>query len=117
MICGMSNKTYSEKLKDPRWQRLRLEILQRDDWQCFYCGDKKTTLHVHHVMYIGKDPWDTPPDCLMTLCEDCHSVEHLEFTELEKSLLDTLRMRDRLNFDMIRLINKHTKRLKGIPVD
>lgn len=27
----MENITYSEKLKDPRWERKRLEILRRDD--------------------------------------------------------------------------------------
>ena len=31
---------YSEKLKDPRWQKKRLEILERDNFRCQYCGDK-----------------------------------------------------------------------------
>lgn len=26
-------KTYYEKLKDPRWQRKRLEVMQRDDYE------------------------------------------------------------------------------------
>lgn len=114
---GETKKSYSDKLKDPRWQRLRLEVLQRDDWRCFYCGDTKTTLHVHHAMYLGKDPWDTPADCLMTLCEDCHTVEHLELNELERGLLDAIRMRDRHQFEMIRLFNKFAKRCKGLIVD
>lgn len=65
---------YSEKLRDPRWQKKRLEILERDNWKCSFCGDDKTTLHVHHEEYIGRDPWDAPADSLKAACEDCHSI-------------------------------------------
>jgi hypothetical protein len=68
--------TYSEKLKDPRWQRLRLEIMKRDDFSCQLCGSKTETLHVHHKYYlIGNDPWVYPDESLVTLCEGCHSQE------------------------------------------
>ena len=66
-------KTYSEKLKDPRWQRKRLEIMNRDNFTCHICGDTRTTLHVHHRMYArGCDPWEYPDNHLITLCEKCH---------------------------------------------
>lgn len=66
-------KTYREKLLDPRWQRKRLEILERDQWQCYDCGDDKSTLHVHHRYYVrGREPWDYPNDALVSLCETCH---------------------------------------------
>lgn len=82
--------TYSEKLRDPRWQRKRLEILNRDDFTCRDCGDKDHTLHIHHCLYgRGKEPWEAPADELRTLCEECHeersSIEHdvkLEFSRL-----------------------------------
>jgi 5-methylcytosine-specific restriction endonuclease McrA len=109
-------KTYSEKLKDPRWQKKRLEILQRDNWQCYYCGDTKTTLHVHHEMYLGSNPWDTPDACLTTLCEDCHSIDHIQYTELEKQLLETVRLNNLKDFEMIRMMNRVIKRIKGIKV-
>ena len=67
-------KTYSEKLKDPRWQKKRLEILNRDGFACNICGGTEDTLHVHHAFYSkGKDPWDYPDSILTTLCEDCHT--------------------------------------------
>lgn len=70
----MSN--YSELLKDPRWQKKRLEILQRDEWTCKYCKSDTKILHVHHVKYInGACPWDYPDKYLLTLCEDCHEEE------------------------------------------
>jgi hypothetical protein len=69
--------TYSEKLKDPRWQKKRLEVLQRDGFTCCDCSDTKKTLHVHHKSYSkGRDPWDYPDDNFSTLCEDCHKSRH-----------------------------------------
>jgi hypothetical protein len=62
---------YSEKLRDPRWQRKRLEVMQRDKFTCLACGDKASTLNVHHKQYHG-DPWDAPMPSLETLCEACH---------------------------------------------
>lgn len=74
----MIKKVYSEKLKDPRWQKRRLEIFERDDWRCQNCGDKDNTLHVHHKVYVGSDPWDVPSEFLVTLCEICHEQETLQ---------------------------------------
>lgn len=83
-------RTYAEKLKDPRWQRRRLEILQRDDWKCTSCGDGTRTLHVHHHWYEG-EPWDAPSAALTTLCEDCHAEETEWRQESEECLLRLLR--------------------------
>lgn len=69
----MSN--YSELLKDPRWQKKRLEIFQRDDFTCQECFSTNKTLHVHHIKYVGDFPWETPDLYLLTLCEDCHRLE------------------------------------------
>lgn len=69
----MNKLNYSEKLKDPRWQKKRLEILERDNWTCRGCGGKETTLHVHHIAYLsGIEPWDIPDGFLITLCKTCH---------------------------------------------
>jgi 5-methylcytosine-specific restriction endonuclease McrA len=68
--------TYAEKLRDPRWQKKRLKILERDKWTCLACGSTKKTLEVHHAKYAGEDPWDTPDGFLVTLCGACHGQEH-----------------------------------------
>lgn len=69
----MEKKSYSEKLRDPRWQKKRLEVLERDGWKCTSCGDSEETLNVHHIFYIPKkEPWDMPNGLLITLCENCH---------------------------------------------
>jgi hypothetical protein len=71
----MKNTDYSEKLKNPKWQKKRLEIMKRDKFQCKLCGDTETQLHVHHKEYItGNDPWEYNNGQLITLCEKCHGV-------------------------------------------
>jgi len=68
--------TYVEKLKDPRWQKMRLKILERDDWACQMCFDCESTLHIHHRRYLpNRAPWDYPENILVTLCEACHEYE------------------------------------------
>jgi HNH endonuclease len=65
--------TYIELLRDPRWQRKRLEIFQRDGWTCQECGATDRTLNVHHRRYQrGKAPWEAEDQNLVTLCELCH---------------------------------------------
>lgn len=67
--------TYSEKLKHPKWQAKRLEVLKRDNFTCLGCESSENTLHVHHLYYVsGRDPWEYPMWSLKTLCEDCHST-------------------------------------------
>ncbi len=65
--------TYSEKLKNPKWQRKRLEILERDDFKCVYCNDQETELQIHHLKYT-EQPWKSPNKDLITLCKHCHHV-------------------------------------------
>lgn len=69
------SSNYSQKLKDPRWQRKRLEALQAADWACQDCKNTRKTLHVHHTRYAG-EPWDVPLSSLEVLCEDCHEGRH-----------------------------------------
>lgn len=72
----MSQSTYSTKLRDPRWQKLRLEIFNRDEWKCRKCDDARTELQVHHRYYTtGARPWEYSPDALLTLCAPCHKEE------------------------------------------
>ena len=67
--------TYQESLRDPRWQRKRLEILQAANFRCEDCGAGDRTLDVHHNGYIrGMDAWEYGPDLLMCLCQNCHGI-------------------------------------------
>lgn len=75
-------KAYSELLKSPKWQKKRLEILNRDSFTCKKCGDTETTLHIHHIEYHkGKKPWEYENQHLDTLCSECH--KHIEYISKE----------------------------------
>ncbi len=87
---------YSDKLKDPKWQKKRLEVMERAEFTCEECGDKENTLNVHHGYYKwGNEPWEYANETLKCLCEDCHkkyqvvlsdikeAISHLKLGELE----------------------------------
>ena len=93
--------TYSEKLKDPRWQKKRLEILQRDGFSCKICNDSTTTLHVHHRLYLmGRDPWDYPDEFFVTLCAPCHENETEMDGSASKYLINILKLQGFFSGDL-----------------
>ena len=83
--------TYSEKLRDPRWQKKRLKILERDEWMCQSCYDSQSTLHIHHRYYSSGDPWDCSDESLVTMCESCHLLETQDRPGSEARLIAALR--------------------------
>jgi hypothetical protein len=90
-MAKYAKSEYAKKLLDPRWQKKRLDILHRDDFTCQACGDKTTTLHVHHCFYEWKrDPWDYPDTSLVTLCEPCHEEETAIVAETKGLFWQTL---------------------------
>lgn len=76
----MNPKTiYGEKLKDPRWQKKRLKILERDGFRCVSCKCEHKTLHIHHMVYADSgNPWDALDGDLKTLCWPCHWRTHCQ---------------------------------------
>jgi len=80
-------RTYIEKLRDPRWQRLRLKCLEKAEWTCSWCGDKKSNLQVHHGYYRkGATPWSYPQKTLHVLCEGCHGRAEWQREELYRMI-------------------------------
>lgn len=85
------SKSYLEKLRDPRWQKKRLEILNRDEFTCLICGDKESSLQIHHLQYNG-EPWEAKSEHLQTLCEHCHENESKNRKAKENELLNILKL-------------------------
>lgn len=85
--------TYIEKLRDPRWQKKRLEIMERDGWQCTMCGDNESNLQVHHKTYTyGMEPWEYHNNNLTTLCSACHTSEGIYKDNVNDLIHDMLQM-------------------------
>lgn len=98
--------SYSEKLKDPRWQKKRLEILNRDEFTCKICQSTTKSLQIHHRHYVtGREPWDYPNELLVTLCYECHKKEEdLELTA--KDAVNALHNFGYFNYEIVAEINK-----------
>jgi hypothetical protein len=88
----MASEDYLKKLQDPRWQKKRLEIFARDDFECQKCGRDNQTLVVHHRKYLsGREPWEYENNLLLTMCRECHEAEKDISKECQKliSILKT----------------------------
>lgn len=88
-------KSYSEKLQDPRWQRKRLEIMDRDGYKCRECQSTEKTQTVRHAYYKkGCEPWEYPNESLQTVCMDCHKkrdeAEHRLLRVVAESRMDEI---------------------------
>lgn len=95
----MANISYSDKLKDSRWQKRRLQILDRDKWACSVCSATHKTLHVHHLDYEpNTEPWEYPDHYLQTLCEDCHTEYEESKSKVERNLLGQYRLQFKDDF-------------------
>lgn len=95
--------TYAEKCKDPRWQKLRNSVLERDKYTCqsFDCRRTDLPLEVHHLDYLpGLNPWEYSPDMLLTLCEKCHDKERGR-VKMETHLATTLKLKGFLLSDLL----------------
>jgi len=90
-VCGvfyLVMPTYSELLKDPRWQRKRLDVFKRDKFRCIACKDTQENLQVHHITY-KKDlkPHEYELKYLVTLCHTCHQ-DVTEYKKIIKEYID-----------------------------
>jgi 5-methylcytosine-specific restriction protein A len=59
------------------WDRLRLEILKRDDYLCQRCLPARATsaTEVHHIREKARGGDDSPSNLIST-CATCHREEH-----------------------------------------
>lgn len=69
-------QSYLEQLRDPRWQRKRLQVLDAAGWRCIRCAATQRTLHVHHREYRNVAVWEYELSELEALCDACHHKAH-----------------------------------------
>lgn len=63
------------KLLSEEFASLRLEVLQRDNYSCRFCGFKSAKFQEFH--HFDGDHENCTKDNLMTACNLCHQVHHL----------------------------------------
>ena len=75
------SRIFHEKIKDKRrWEKIRRQVIQRDNFRCRACGRILNYYnfeidHVKplHMMDDKEDPYDKKN--LQTLCDYCHSAK------------------------------------------
>ena len=92
--------SYANKLRDPRWRKLRMDVLNMRGHKCQDCGRgngeramesdeplDECRLEVHHGYYVPQcEPWDYPVYALIVLCGACHHHRHTIEREVAKAL-------------------------------
>jgi 5-methylcytosine-specific restriction endonuclease McrA len=90
---------------DPRWQKLRLEIMNRDKFTCQCCGTSEIELQVHHLAYgKGKRIWEAMPSDLLTLCRDCHEQTEMYVTLMRRHGPRLIKQRRAGGDDLARIV-------------
>lgn len=68
-----------------QWDRIREEVLDRDDRRCVRCGDHAdeldAPLEVDHIVPLSHDGAALDPRNLQTLCPDCHDAKGTDHTD------------------------------------
>lgn len=97
----MAAKDYT----DPRWQKVRLEVMNRDKFTCQCCGTSEIELQVHHLCYEkGKRIWDSRPEDLLTLCRDCHEQTEMYVTLMRRHAPRLIRSRRKGSDDLAKIV-------------
>jgi 5-methylcytosine-specific restriction endonuclease McrA len=82
--------SFLAKYRDPRWQRLRLEVMQEAGFQCQECYSETETLNVHHRLYRkDADPWEYEVEELVCLCHNCHQYIHEQKNRLNTAIANS----------------------------
>ena len=73
--------TYTQKLRDARWQKKAELVKERAGYCCQDCNSK-TALDAHHCYYTSMrenyEPWEYPLSALRALCRECHTKRPIQ---------------------------------------
>lgn len=90
---------------DPRWQKVRLVIMERDLFACQCCGATDRELQVHHLAYEkGKRIWDAKPSDLLTLCRHCHEQAKMYVTLMRRHAPRLIKARRKGSDDLATIV-------------
>lgn len=116
----MTRKEFLAQYKTKEWYELSKRIKARDHNTCQMCGRNDVPLSVHHLHYGENGSIFVNDDCLITLCDRCHKINHeyknkipemIEYlreflTDYEiGTLLHSLYLKMEYNYDGITVIN------------
>lgn len=78
---------YPVFLKSDYWRYVRKLAIDRDGKKCTRCNEKKY-LHAHHLTYNNHFNEHNHLEDLITLCKDCHKIEHKRLDSVKDNLAE-----------------------------
>lgn len=75
---GLGGVTKIRRTYDVDWDNLRIQIFERDNYQCRRCDRSlrgTNRRHVHHIKPLSKGGSNNPSN-LISLCDICHHHQH-----------------------------------------
>lgn len=73
---GITNSKYwyPERPNKNEWNKIRKQVLERDDWTCGACEHRaESYMNIHHL----EEEENNALDNLVTVCVACHAILHL----------------------------------------
>ena len=72
----MTRKEFLAQYQTKEWYELSRQIKARDHNTCQMCGRNDVPLSVHHLKYGENGSLFVDDNCLITLCDRCHKINH-----------------------------------------
>ena len=86
----MTRKEFLAQYQTKEWYELSRQIKARDHNTCQMCGRNDVPLSVHHLKYGENGSLFIDDDCLITLCDSCHKINH-EYRNKIPEMIEDLR--------------------------
>ena len=86
----MTRKEFLAQYQTKEWYELSRQIKARDHNTCQMCGRNDVPLSVHHLKYGEDGSLFVNDDCLITLCDRCHKINH-EYKKNIPEMIEDLR--------------------------
>lgn len=74
----------SLKINSEDWRKIRLEILNRDEYKCSFCGIRSSKYMI--IDHINGDSTNNSPENLRTNCPMCDTIRHSGLAGIKKTL-------------------------------
>jgi hypothetical protein len=83
------------------WKKIRLRILERDDFTCGYCGYRAEKYQ--QVNHIDGNPKNNDDSNLEVICPDCHKVMHSGLWATKMGTMKLYKKSDYSQMDIVRI--------------
>jgi len=72
-LLDITHNEYQKYLESDKWKKLRLKILERDNFTCQDCNNKAIGVHHLNYDYLGTDKEEK---YCISICKNCHLKRH-----------------------------------------